>query len=151
MDLLSSALVALLLMAVSAGLTVWHAKTWHAAQAEPLEPADRDFRRRQFRRRMQTSGMVGVVGVAIFLGTVLTPWVASPLFAFVYWAAVLLLLVWLVLLALADLLASRFHFSRMRSQNVVEQAKLRAEARKFQGVEGNGKSSARSPLPPGEG
>jgi UDP-N-acetylmuramyl pentapeptide phosphotransferase/UDP-N-acetylglucosamine-1-phosphate transferase len=151
MDITSSLLVAFFLMAVSAGLTVWHFKSWHAAQAEPLDRGERAFRWRQFRHRTQTSGMLGMVGVAIFLGTVLTPWIASPLFTLMYWGAVLLLLLWLVLLALADMLASRFHFSRMHNQYVIDQAKLRAEARKLQGAEGNGKGNARSPLqdPPG--
>jgi hypothetical protein len=56
-----------------------------------------------------------------------------------YWGAVLLLVLWMALLAVADMVATKFHFTRLKTDYMVEQAKLRAQMRKIQGVEGNGK------------
>lgn len=139
MDLWSTALFSVLLLAAAAGLMVSHTRTWRAAQADPVEPKELRYRQNQFRRRMQTSAMLGVLGAAIFIGYVLTPWIGSKLFAMIYWGAVLLLVLWMALLAVADMVATKFHFTRLKTDYMVEQAKLRAEMRKIQSVEGNGK------------
>jgi MFS family permease len=140
MDIWSTGLFALFLLSVAAGLMVSHARSWLAMRSAQLEPREADYRRRQFRRRMQTSAMLGVLGVAIFVGHLLTAWVASRLFAVFYWGGVLLLLGWMALLALADILATKFHFSRLRQDYMVEQAKLQAELRRIQAKRANGRA-----------
>ena len=84
----------LVLCASSGGLIVWHVRAWKRLQAAEIEPRERDFRRRQYRRRMQTSAMLGVLGVAILVGQLLMLWVVSQLFLAIYWGGVLLLLLW---------------------------------------------------------
>jgi len=139
MDLWSSAFVSLLLLAAAAGLMTSHARTWRSAREEPLEPGELEFCRRQFRRRMQTSAMLGLLGVAIFVGQVLTLWIVSRLFVALYLAGILALLGWVVLLALADILATKYHFGRLRDNYKIEQAKLQAEVRRIRAREGNGR------------
>jgi hypothetical protein len=54
-----------------------------------------------------------------------------------FWGGVLLVLLWISLMAVLDVLATQFYFSRRRQNYLVEQAKLRAELRRIQ-VSGNG-------------
>ena len=138
MDFASSTLVALILCLSAAALIFWHIRTWRALQSEPLGPRERDFRRRQYRRRMQTSAMLGVLGAAIFVGQLLMLWIHSRLFFAIYWGGVLLLVLWMALLALADIVATQFHYSREKTENVIERAKLQAEIRR-RAAHGNGK------------
>ena len=139
MDYWSSALVSFLLLITAVGLLVWHVRAWRAARAQPIEPKEFEYRRHQFRRRMQTSAMLGLLGVLIPLGQWLTPWAQSRLFAAIFWGGVLLLIVWMALLALVDILATHYHFSRLRNDYLIERAKLNAEIRRMQAVRANGK------------
>ena len=129
MDYLSSIIVALVLCVSSAGLIVWHVRAWQRLSQAGSDPRERDFRRRQYHRRMQTSAMLGVLGVAIFVGQLLIAWPASRLFLVLYWSGVLVLVLWVALLALADMTATSFYYGREKNQCVVEQAKLQNELR----------------------
>ena len=139
MDLSSAIFVSALLLLAAGGLMVSHVRTWRAFQREPLDPREFDYRRRQFRRRMQTSAMLAVVAAAVFIGHLLTLWLESWMFAVVFWGAVMLVLCWVGLLAAADVWATKHHFGRLRDECLVEQAKLQAELRRLQAVQSNGK------------
>ena len=130
MDYLSSVLVSLALCVSSAGLMFWHVRAWQRLQHAGIDPRERDFRRRQYRRRMQTSAMLGVLGVAIFVGQLLMAWPASRLLPVIYWSGVLALVLWMALLALADMAATSFYYSREKTSSIVEHAKLQAELRR---------------------
>jgi hypothetical protein len=138
MDVWSSALVSLLLLTCAAGLMVSHVRTWRAAQTLAPECRELDYRRSQFRRRMQTSAMLGLLAIAIFVGQILQGWIGSATFAVLYWGGVLVLLAWIGLLALADVLATKVHYGRLRSEFQVEHAKLQAELRRIQSSRQNG-------------
>ena len=51
--------------------------------------------------------MIGLLGVAIVVGQLLMDIVKSPRFHVYYWIGVLTLLLWIVLLAVADMVATR--------------------------------------------
>jgi hypothetical protein len=142
MDTYSLALISLLLLLAAGGLMFSHAHAWRAFQREQLDPREFDYRRRQFRRRMQTSAMLAVLAVAMFIGHLLTMWLESRTFAVVFWGAVMLVLCWVGLLATADVWATKHHFGRLRDECLVEQAKLQAELRRIQAVRGNGKKDS---------
>jgi hypothetical protein len=77
---------------------------------------ERDFNRSQFRRRMQISGMLGLTGLLLPFGALFDDGVWN-----LAYAAVLLALVgWMLMLALADLIATRHHFSRVREHLLSE-------------------------------
>ena len=142
---LSSVLISLALCVSSAGLIVWHIRAWRRLQNADTEPIERDFRRRQYRRRMQTSAMLGLLGVAIFVGQVLMT-LDTPLFLVIYWSAVLLLLLWMAILAVADMVATSFHYSREKNDYLVEHARLQGElllAREKEAKARNGKPGPR--------
>jgi hypothetical protein len=151
MDLWSSALVSLFLLACSAGLMVWHVRSWRAAQAEQTEAAELDYRRRQFRRRVQSTAMLAILAVAISVGQVLTTWIVSRPFAILFWLGVLLLLGWMGLLAVADIIATKFHYERISREYRIEQAKLQAELRRIQASRRNGEPPGRGGRTRGEG
>jgi len=115
-------LFALLTVILASVLSVWHVKTWEATKAaRPVAP-DLDFIWRQTRRRLKVSSILGMVGVAAFAGQFLQP--ALRIFV---WAAIVMLTLWMMLLAVVDMMAIRRHFSQIRSGQVAEYAKLRAE------------------------
>jgi uncharacterized membrane protein len=103
-----------------------------------MEPREYDFRRRQLRRRSQTSAMLGLVGIGMLIGRLLIVWRAPPLVVVVFWLGVMALVVWLALLAVADIVSTRLYFSRLRQNYMVEQARLRAQLRRMERTRGNG-------------
>jgi hypothetical protein len=146
MNYVPSILVALVLCAASAGLITWHISAWNRLQDTKIDPSERVFRRRQYRRRMQTSAMLGVLGVAIFIGQLLISWVASQLVLVVYWGGVLALLLWMALLAFADMVATSFYYGRQKTNYQIEQARLQGElqrAREARAGAKNGKPGSK--------
>ena len=77
-----------------------------------IRQEERDFYRRQFRRRLQGSLMIGVLGLLLPVGAFMD----SPLWNLVYVTLLLTLLGWMLMLGIADLVATRHHFTRVREQ-----------------------------------
>lgn len=119
-------LMPLLVVLLGGGLLVWHWQCWRGACAADDGRDELDYQRRRFRRRMQTSGMLLLVGVAMACGQAISPQRHPSLFVSV-WAGVALLAVWAMALAFADVLATRAHVSRLLRRQFAEQAKLQAE------------------------
>ena len=130
--------VSLLLILLSLVLAVWNRKAWLSAKnglpaggkgladsAANQRSAQRDiaFAWRQFRRRVQASLMIGLVGIAIFVGQFLE----TPRTIATFWAGVILLLFWILALAMADILATQQHFGRVHRGHVAEQVRIQAE------------------------
>lgn len=135
--------LSLLLVLVSAGLVAWNRKAWHSAKdpsttngvpAGTAGVADSAgeitstqpeiaFAWRQFRRRVQASLMIGIVGIAIFGGQFLE----SPTMIATFWAGVIFLLLWIVALAMADILATQQHFGRVHRDHVAEQMQIQVD------------------------
>jgi heme exporter protein D len=137
-DVWQSVAISVVILLAAAALLVSHVRAWKAFQAEPLEPEDREYRRRQFRRRMQCSSMLGLLAIAIVVGRLIMLIPAPPLPVFVYWSAVVLVVLWIGLLAVVDMIATKHHFARVRDHCLIEQAKLQAELRRLQGNGHNG-------------
>jgi hypothetical protein len=143
--------VAALLLLAAAVLIVSHVRSWRTSQQVESEPEEFDYRRRQFRRRMQTSAMLGVLGVVVLVGYVLTVWLRSGWVATISGLAAIGLVGWIALLALADVWATKHHFGRQHDRCLIEQAKLRAEIRRIEAFRNNGKKdhTAREKKPEG--
>jgi hypothetical protein len=121
---LETTLFSLLLLAGSILLVRWHWVVWQRAAREDMEPAHRKFLHDQCRRRVQASGMIGLIGVAMFVGQFLDRW---PLVKLFHWSGVLLLVVWAILLAGADLVVSRQYLGRLHRDQVLEAMRSVAE------------------------
>ena len=97
-----------------------HLRSWAARQAEGMtEPADLLHYHSQYRRRLQTSALIVVIGILIFVGDVISKQIGPGLFG-IYWIGVLCLVAYLVLLAVLDGLATATHtraaLARLRAQ-----------------------------------
>lgn len=138
MDILVSSLVGGTIVAAAALLALSHVRAWRRLQEENLNQRDYSHHERQYRRRIQTAGILGVVGVAIVVGQILlTHTRVSPWVLLIYWCVVVLLLAWMCLLAAVDFLVTRHHYAQIRDGYVVEEARLRRELRQIR-LEGNG-------------
>jgi hypothetical protein len=142
MDLPYVVVVSLVLLLAAAGLIVSHIRSWREYVRLEANAEDFDYRRRQYRRRMQTSAMLGILGIAVPAGYLLTLWLDSGWFAVAYWTAIMGLAFWVVLLALVDIWATKHHFGRLRDKCFIERVKLEAELHHLQSIRGNGKAKA---------
>jgi len=145
-ELWSSILVGLLLIFAAGCFVRWHVSAWRALgeRASQLDVEEIDFRRRQLRRRTQTSVMLGLVGIGMLVGRLLIVWRAHPTLILLFWGGVVLLVLWLGLLAVADMVATRYYFGRLRQSCLVEQARLRAQLRRMERTRGNGQADEES-------
>ena len=119
-----------LLVTASLWMMKMHIQAWRAARAdESREPHELNYRRRQYRRRMQTSGILGLLGIAILAGHFVKPPMATVVVA-VYWATVLLMVAWMLVLACFDAISTQLHLGRMQRRNESQQALLEAKLRR---------------------
>jgi Na+/H+ antiporter NhaD/arsenite permease-like protein len=133
----SSTLFSLVVLLVAVGLVVGHLRHWRRIEQSQPEAVEYDFRRRQMRRRVQTSTMLGVLAVAIFI----SPWMNRDVWLFtLYCLAMLVLVVWVAMLAMVDFWATRQHYERLCDSHLAKEARLKAELRRIRASEGNGKS-----------
>jgi len=126
--------ISLAICLVLVGAALWlirvHWQHWQEVDAQPgLSDRDRNHLRRRHRRRFQTSTMLGLVGVAILLGRLFPP-EDGHLIPLLYWLGVALLVCWVALLALADMLSTRLHYSSRQHQDDLERLKLQAQLRR---------------------
>jgi hypothetical protein len=120
-------LLALVLIVASGFLVRWHWRVWQSSEGSDAEPSEKDFLHRQCRRRMQASGMIGVIRIGMFIGQFLDRW---PLLKLFHWAGVLLLVLWMLLLAVADLIVTRQHFGRLRRDHLMDEIRFQADLRR---------------------
>jgi hypothetical protein len=108
--------LSLTLLGLSGALIDSHRRSWRDA----LEKADlpervRRFVLAQYRRRLQASGMIGVIGALVAVWP-LVPRLPGPM---MFYVAVLLAgCGWIMLLAVLDLFATRHHFRRLRDEQM---------------------------------
>lgn len=110
-----------------------HWRSWQAhAIDESLDESELRYYRHQFRRRIQASGIILLLGFLVPIGDFVIPWKANDAsLAALYWLMVLALTCWMLLLAMGDLVATRAHsrrtLSRLRDLKQ-KQRELQAEA-----------------------
>ena len=114
-----------------------HQRAWRTYQSEGLDETVLDFRRRQYRRRMQSSAMIAVVGVLVVVSLA----IVDAIITAALWLAVLGLVIWMLLLAFADMVSSYFHYSQIRARYVAEHAELQTRLECIWQRDGHGQSS----------
>ena len=83
-----------MLLAATA-LMVSHVRAWRRYRSQELADEELEYRRRQFRRRMQTSAMLGILAIAIVVGELVTVRIGSSWFRLIYYCGILLVVfVW---------------------------------------------------------
>src|SRR5690349_5435144 len=116
--------VAGLLLVVSIVLIRRHVMAWRRADMHTINPATRDFCWRQFRRRVQTSGLVGTIGVMLAAAEL----VPSPHAKLACWGFAVLFCGWMILLAVADMVATRTFFMQREQQAFLEELRKKADS-----------------------
>lgn len=97
------------------------------------DPLAKSFADRQVRRRLQVSGMLGIVGIMIPLGDQLEQFFRGrPGLFFVYWIVVLILVAWSVLMALGDWLSASAYSSLANIQLRLQRKQLEDAVRRYQ-------------------
>jgi hypothetical protein len=124
--------ISLVLLAASAAWMFRHTRSWREVQQQTLPAEEFEFRYRQFRRRMQTSAMLGILGVVLSAGDLVQSARSNPWIMAIYCMIILTITFWMILLAISDIWATRFHYGRIRQRFLNEQAKLEAEFRRHQ-------------------
>lgn len=134
---------AALLILLSAGLLASHVLGRRRYLREDLAVEEREYRRRQWRRRIQASTLIGLVGLAVLGGL----WVDGPPWEALYWTTVLLAVIWILVLAMADVSSTRSFFSEVERRRADEHAALRKEIERYR-HKGNGRRRRESEPPP---
>ena len=99
-----------------------HKKSWDQQQTDQEHDAvDLAHLRSCYRSRMQTSGMIALLGVLIAMGDVIFSWQENmPLFFGIYWLVVLCVTFWVMLLGIGDFIStstySRSAMSRLQQK-----------------------------------
>jgi hypothetical protein len=122
---IASFVISLALLGLCGLLLDSHRRTWrNSKNSEEMPPRDKRYALSQYRRRMQASGTIGFVGVAIGLGPVV-PRRPEPMT--LYLAALLAACAWIMLMAMLDFWATRQHYHRIRSERMTAQIRLAME------------------------
>ncbi len=112
-------------MLLSAALIHAHRREWRVEpqrSSADRPPAQQAWVR--FRRRVQASGMIGVLGVLIScFPLVPTTYLAVT----IYLLALMLLVCWLMLLAIGDAIATRTHYRRLREKQWEAEARFASQ------------------------
>jgi len=116
--------VSLLLIGASASLTALHVRSRHNEKKQfRAGPFGSRFSKKQFKRRMQVSLMLGITGIAM-LGSQWLPHHAL-LFGW-YWLGITAWVLWILLLGIMDVFDTHRHFARQQHDQWIEQVKRQA-------------------------
>ena len=121
--------IPLALLLLAAGLVFWNVQSWRQVRREG-EADEVAFGRRQFRRRVQASGLLALVAVSLCVGQ-LIPAARYPTMYALFWLGVMLLVFWAMLLALGDMAVNRQRLKRFQHQRLLEEAKINAELKRL--------------------
>lgn len=97
------------LVVLGVGMMISHWRSWKRQQSDfETDDTDRVHYANQFRRRMQTSALIAIVGVLLAVGDVFI-WQFGPAASTVFWLLLLLLVCWIAILAVGDMTAIQSH------------------------------------------
>ena len=104
-----------------------HWQSWQKIDHGGLSERERLFYRQQFRRRIQASGMLGVVGL-LMIGTL---WLETAWSELLAWLGIMLALLWTIGMALLDWWSTRTYFGRDEAITAAQIGMLKREIRKY--------------------
>ena len=115
-------ILSLTLLGLSGLLIDSHRRSWRlASERSDLSAPAKRYALSQYRRRMQASATIGLIGLAIGLGP-LVPKRPGPMALYV--AALAAACGWIMLLAMVDLWATQQYYRRLRGEQRAAQLRL---------------------------
>lgn len=129
----------LLLSAFAVGYAIWQVRnllySLRSVDTRKNEKWDIVFRKRQIRRRIQISILIGICGVCMFFGLHISH-LERPSWFVLSWALAILTISWTIVLAVVDFVSIQMHFKRWESRKLAEEykwkQKIEEEIRKEQ-------------------
>jgi hypothetical protein len=120
-------IISLTLLGISGVLIDSHRRTWREARdSATVSERDKRFARAMYRRRMQASGTIALMGAAIGVWPIVDQQ-ARPWGLLLYTAMLLVACSWIMVLAMFDFWATRRHYQRVRMEQLAKQVKLAVE------------------------
>lgn len=120
--------VGVVVVLLGIGLRRRHLGVWSRWQLDTrITEGDRSFYRRQCRRRLQVAYLLIAIGTLIGAGDLLIPWNRVPTLFAIYWGGILLMSLWMMLLAIGDLMSSGAHARHALGESQTRLDELRAE------------------------
>ena len=116
-----------LLVVVSVYLSHRQIAFWHHLDRETLQQRELKYFRAQFRRRMQVSVLIGIIGVTIGIVDV----VKSPLVFSIFFISWLVMLAWIVGLALLDFVSAQIFLGQITDSQRAKKAEMEAQIREL--------------------
>lgn len=86
-------------------------KNFQSLSSTDTDRREYDFLLKRARRRVQVAGLILIIGIMIPVGDALIPWQKAVATFAIYWIIVIVLAMWTILLAFADIAATRMHTS----------------------------------------
>ena len=119
------------LVLLGCGMMYSHLRAWRRQKLELMEDAT-DYRHfhGRFRRRMQTSACLAIVGFLIGVGDNVI-WQFGPLASTIFWLMVIVFVCWIAMLALGDLTAVRAHSQTAMARNEAQRRALERELEEY--------------------
>ena len=141
-DAIISLSMGVALVAFGSMMLRWHFQSWAQHKADPhLDERDLFHFGRQFRRRLQISGLLVLLGVLIPAGDLLVPWQRFPRAFVIFWMVLVLIALWIMMLAALDWLSGRVYARKHESAlaNLRQhQQELEQEVARLRQQRGNG-------------
>ena len=131
--------VGVVIFVFGAAMMRWHVASWRRQKNDAsLDDFDRNHYFARYRRRMQTSGIIALLGILIPVGDSLLSLQNFPALFAVYWGTVLLLTLWIVLLAVGDVSSTKAHSNVALERLRQKQRELQAHAKRLKSRRSNG-------------
>ncbi|EAQ81811.1 hypothetical protein [Blastopirellula marina] len=119
--MLASAILSALILCVAILMHATHHATWRRASADASIPAyRRNYLRLQFQRRMAVCYILAALAAAIMIGH----FIPRSIFFIIFWGCVMLLILWMVVLAMVDMMATRNLILVERDQQIARRRAL---------------------------
>ncbi|MCH7686792.1 MAG: hypothetical protein IH899_08945 [Planctomycetes bacterium] len=122
-----------------------HLRTWRRHRDDSsLAERELQYYFAQYRRRMQTSAIIALLGVLLFVGDVVLPRVLPEEYFVgvfgIYWIVVLCLTLWIVVLAWGDVTAIRIHSKTVLNRHLRKQRELEEQLAELKKRHSNGEA-----------
>lgn len=112
----------ILLMLLAGTMIFSHWRAWvRTREDDSVGEQERRFAWRQCRRRSQASAMIGIVGLGICIYQLIP---RDEVVVTVYLGGMIFVVLWIMLLAIGDVIDTRTYFGRVRRQQRSDQARL---------------------------
>jgi len=126
-------LFSLLLVGLSLGMIIVHRRIFRMAIEQELDESESQYLHQQYRRRMLASSLIGVVGLALWIGLS----VRHPAIALCFWTAVSAVVCWTGWLGIVDWKSSQRNYQVLKKRNVDQHTMLKDELKKILQTESN--------------